>query len=113
MADKVKQATEASDDPEVQAHLLKESLTGAENSQLHGRHKTMLNKDALAKAEYEQKSKKEKGLCAALWLLQTEGKNTLQARQLWLPMKRSRRRTFGKVRKVCSRNGANMRCSCI
>lgn len=113
LADKVKQATEASDDPEVQAHLLKESLTGAENSQLHGRHKTMLNKDALAKAEYEQKSKKEKGLCAALWLLQTEGKNTLQARQLWLPMKRSRRRTFGKVRKVCSRNGANMRCSCI
>ena len=74
LADKVKQATEASDDPEVQAHLLKESLTGAENSQLHGRHKTMLNKDALAKAEYEQKSKKEKGLCAALWLLQTEGK---------------------------------------
>ena len=25
-------------------------------------------------AEYEQKSKKETGLCAALWLLQTEGK---------------------------------------
>ena len=37
LADKVKQATEASDDPEVQAHLLKESLTGAENSQLHGK----------------------------------------------------------------------------
>lgn len=100
LADKVKQATEASDDPEVQAHLLKESLTGAENSQLHGRHKTMLNKDALAKAEYEQKSKKEKGLCAALWLLQTEGKKYTASKTVVAANEKIKKKDIGKVRKV-------------
>ena len=69
-----------------------DAIPPAGRSPLH----PLADKDALAKAEYEQKSKKEEGLCAALWLLQTEGKNSLQARQLWLPMKRSRRKALGK-----------------
>ena len=80
LQEKVKYATEASDDPDVQAELLKKSLTGDENSQIHGRHKTMLSKNPAAKAAYEEKSKKEKGLSAALWLLQTEGKKFIASK---------------------------------
>jgi hypothetical protein len=78
LAEKVKQAAEAGEDEHHAAQLLKESLEGDESNKIWGRHKTWMAKNPLEKGKYEALTKKEKGLSAALWLLQTEGKRFLK-----------------------------------
>ena len=81
LADKIKAAAElGGEDEENAASILKESLTPDENSQVWGRHQTFLKANPLEKEEYLGKGKKEKGLAASLWLLQTAGKKFLSCR---------------------------------
>ena len=81
LADKIKAAAElGGEDEENAASILKESLTPDENSQVWGRHQTFLKANPLEKEEYLGKGKKEKGLAASLWLMQTAGKKFLSCR---------------------------------
>ena len=81
LADKIKAAAElGGEDEENAASTLKESLTPDENSQVWGRHQTFLKANPLEKEEYLGKGKKEKGLAASLWLMQTAGKKFLSCR---------------------------------
>ena len=82
LADKIKAAAElGGEDEENAASILKESLTPPdENSQVWGRHQTFLKANPLEKEEYLGKGKKEKGLAASLWLMQTAGKKFLSCR---------------------------------
>ena len=72
--DKIQAAAEQGGTIEEQAVALKESLTKDEHSQVWGRHQTHLNNNPLEKGKVESLSKKEKGLKAAEWLMQTAGK---------------------------------------
>ena len=81
LADKIKAAAElGGEDEENAASILKENLTPDENSQVWGRHQTFLKANPLEKEEYLGKGKKEKGLAASLWLMQTAGKKFLSCR---------------------------------
>ena len=81
LADKIKVAAETEGTEEDQAEVLKASLTKAENSQVWSKHQTHLKNNPLEKGELEGLSKKEKGLKAAQWLLQTQGKKYLHVRK--------------------------------
>ena len=81
LADKIKAAAElGGEDEEAAAAFLKDSLTPDENSQVWGRHQTFLKSNPLEKEDYLGKGKKEKGLAASLWLMQTAGKKFLSCR---------------------------------
>ena len=56
---------------------MKSSLTKPQKSQVWSKHQTHLKNNPLEKGEMEGLTKKEKGLKAAQWLLQTEGKKYL------------------------------------
>ena len=60
-----------------------------------GQAQTFLKKHALEKTAYDEKSKKDKGLSAAMWLLQSEGKRFLTTVSA---LKSSPGTTLGKVR---------------
>ena len=75
--DKVKAAAETEGTEEDKAEALKASLSKAENSQVWSKHQTHLKNNPLEKGEMEGLSKKEKGMKAAQWLLQTAGKRYL------------------------------------
>lgn len=79
--DKVKAATEQGQDLEEAAQILKDSLTKGEHSKLWGKHSTYLANNPLEKGKMENLSKKEKGLKAAQWLLETSGKKYLHVAQ--------------------------------
>ena len=82
LKDKIAAACEEGDGLEAAAEILKGSLTKDEHSQVWGKHQTALkNASALEKAEHAGKSKKEKGLAAALWLLEREGKKYVTAQK--------------------------------
>ena len=74
LADKVKQAAEEGETPEDQAVVLKSLLKKDEHSKLWGRYATHLEKNPEEKKQVEQLNKKEKGLRAAQWLMEIEGK---------------------------------------
>ena len=76
LADKIKAAAELGGEDEENAAC----LTPDENSQVWGRHQTFLKANPLEKEEYLGKGKKEKGLAASLWLMQTAGKRFLSCR---------------------------------
>ncbi|CAE7455722.1 unnamed protein product [Symbiodinium sp. CCMP2592] len=83
LKEKVEEAAAASEDPLVQAAVLKESLTDKEAQSAWGKHKTYLkNAPEGEQAEHAWKSKKEKGLSAALFLLQSEGKKYMASKQV-------------------------------
>ena len=83
LSEKIQEAREASEDPEVQAQVLKEAMTPEESGKTWGKHNTFLKHESLEKQqEHAAKSKKEKGLSAALWLLQTEGKKYTASKQV-------------------------------
>ena len=75
--EKIKSAAETGGSVEEQALVLKESLTKEEHAKVWGRHQTHLNNNPLEKGELEGLSKKEKGMKAAEWLMQTAGKKYL------------------------------------
>ena len=75
---KIQAAAEATEDPEEQAAILKRSLTAKEAQSVWGKHQSYLKKNPAEKGVGEV-SKKEKGLRAAAWLLQTQGKRYLHA----------------------------------
>ncbi len=81
LADKIKAAAEmGGEDEEAAAAILKESLTSDENSQVWGRHQTYLNSNPSEKEDYLGKGRKERGMAASLWLMQTAGKKFLSCR---------------------------------
>ncbi|CAE7227365.1 unnamed protein product [Symbiodinium sp. CCMP2592] len=83
LKEKVEEAAAASEDPLVQAAVLKESLTDKEAQSAWGKHKTYLkNAPEGEQAEHAWKSKKEKGLSAALFLLESEGKKYMASKQV-------------------------------
>ena len=65
---------EEGDTTEEQAVVLKGLLKKDEHSKVWGRYSTHLDKNPEEKKEVEQLSKKDKGLKAAQWLMQIEGK---------------------------------------
>lgn len=82
LADKVKQAAEEGDTTEEQAVVLKGLLKKDEHSKVWGRYSTHLDKNPEEKKEVEQLSKKDKGLKAAQWLMQIEGKKYLHTKKV-------------------------------
>ena len=74
LEEKVQAATKEGTTPEEQAIALKQSLTKDEHSQVWGRFQTYLKNNPLEKGSMEGLSKKEKGMKAAQWLMETGGK---------------------------------------
>jgi len=97
LADKVKQAAEEGDTTEEQAVVLKGLLKKDEHSKVWGRYSTHLDKNPEEKKEVEQLSKKDKGLKAAQWLMQIEGKNICIPKKLSVPTKLSTSWMLGKA----------------
>lgn len=89
LKEKVEAAAEEGDDVGKQAKILKDKMTSAEKSQLWGRHQTWLKSHPLEKEEFDKKNKTEKGVAAALWLMQVESKKYIHtskevsAKELW------------------------------
>jgi hypothetical protein len=77
---KVKRAVEETSSPEEAADALKASLSKIEHSKIWGQHNTFLknNPDAATIADG---SKKDKGLAAALWYIQSKGNRFLNLSQ--------------------------------
>lgn len=101
LQDKVKQATEEGETSEEQAEALKKKLSKDEHSKVWGRYQTHLNSKPEEKAEIDMLPKKLKGLKAAQWLMEREGKNTSMSRRVRRPNKLSAREMFGKATKHC------------
>lgn len=74
--DKIQQAATEGESTEEQAIVLKGMLRKDEHSKLWGRYKTHLEKNPDEKEEVDILPKKDKGLKAAQWLMEREGKNT-------------------------------------
>ena len=105
LQEKIEAAARTSEDPEQQAEVLKRGLTPDQNSQICKR-----DGNSLEKEEHEAKNKKGKGLSAALWLLQTEGKKFMARKsQVSALKKKSERKTFGKARKQCWASGQRVK----
>ena len=89
LKEKVEAAAEEGDDVDQQAEILKDKMTSAEKSQVWGRHQTWPKSHVLEKEEFDKKNKKEKGVAAALWLMQVESKKYIRtskevsAKELW------------------------------
>ena len=89
LKEKVEAAAEEGDDVDQQAEILKDKMTSAEKSQVWGTHQTWLKSHPLEKEEFDKKNKKEKGVAAALWLMQVESKKYIHtskevsAKELW------------------------------
>ena len=77
LAEKVKAAATQGGTSEEQAQILKDSLTKEEHAKVWSRHQTHLKNNPLEKGEMEGLSKKEKGIKAAQWLMETTGKKYL------------------------------------
>ena len=79
---KVDKATEHAETPEEAAQELKTILTKDEHSKVWSKHKTYLKGlDAKERAEFDKLSKNEKGLKAALYLIQNSSCKFMLARQ--------------------------------
>ena len=79
--DKIEAAAKTEGTEEDKAEALKKSLSKEEHSQVWSKHQTHLKNNPLEKGEMEGLSKKEKGLKAAQWLLQTSGRKYLHVRR--------------------------------
>ena len=111
LSEKIQEAREASEDPEVQAQLLKEAMTPEESGRTWGKRNTFLKHESLEKQqEHAGKSKKEKGLSAALWLLQTEGKKYTASKQVVSVLEKVKKKTLGKARRPCLADGLKGSC---
>ena len=79
--DKVKQAATEGETTEEQALALKGMLGKDEHSKLWGRYKTHLDKNPDEKEEVDNLPKKDKGLKAAQWLMEREGKKYMHVKR--------------------------------
>lgn len=79
--DKIEAAAKTEGTEEDKAEALKKSLSKEEHSQVWSKHQTHLKNNPLEKGEMEGLSKREKGLKAAQWLLQTAGRKYLHVRR--------------------------------
>ena len=77
--EKIKAAATQGGTSEEQAQTLKDSLTKEEHAKVWSRHQTHLKNNPLEKGELEGMSKKEKGMRAAQWLMETSGKKYIHA----------------------------------
>ena len=75
--EKVQAAANQGGTSEDQAQFLKEHLTKEEHAKVWSRHQTHLKNNPLEKGELAGLTKKEKGLKAAQWLMETSGKKYL------------------------------------
>ncbi len=79
LKEKIETAAQDCSDEEGQGRALKGMLTKDEHSAVWGKHQTHLKKNSLGKEKYDNASKKDKGLAAAIWLMKTEGKQYLHS----------------------------------
>jgi hypothetical protein len=79
--DKIRQAATEGETPEEQAIVLKGILRKDEHSKLWGRYKTHVGKNPDEKEEVDNLPKKDKGLKAAQWLMEREGKKYMHVRR--------------------------------
>ena len=79
LKEKFETAAQECSDEEGQGKALKGMLTKDEHSAVWGKHQTHLKKNSLEKEKYDNASKKDKGLAAAIWLMKTEGKQYLHS----------------------------------
>lgn len=77
--EKIKAAATQGGTTEEQAQTLKDSLTKEEHAKVWSRHQAHLKNNTLEKGGLEGLNKKEKGLRAAQWLMETSGKKYLHA----------------------------------
>ena len=67
---KMKKIGETASTPEEGAHMLKEAVSKLEGSNMWSQHNTHLKHNAADKEEFDQLSKKDKGIRVAMWMLQ-------------------------------------------
>ena len=70
LAEKMKNIGETASTPEEGAHMLKEAVSKLEGSNMWSQHNTHLKHNAADKEEFDQLSKKDKGIRVAMWMLQ-------------------------------------------
>ena len=75
--EKVQAAANQGGTSEDQAQFLKEHLTKEEHAKVWSRHQTHLKNNPLEKGELAGLTKKEKGIKAAQWFMETSGKKYL------------------------------------
>ena len=92
LAEKMKKIGETASTPEEGAHMLKEAVSKLEGSNMWSQHNTHLKHNAADKEEFDQLSKKDKGIRVAMWMLQkniprfmhvSETSATLDKREKW------------------------------
>ena len=81
LKEKIANAAKEGEDMEEAAEILQSSMTKQEKNLVWGRHQTALKNGQADQAEYEEKTKKQKGLAAAQWLMQTEGKKYIMCQK--------------------------------